>query len=60
MNGEGERTTAAGEIYRGIWMDGQLNGFGQIITSLGAFNGEVIDSVENGHGTMVKKNYKCK
>lgn len=53
MNGEGERRTADGEVYKGNWVNGQLDGFGTIMNKLGTYEGEIVNSVENGKGTMV-------
>ena len=53
MNGEGERRTSDGEIYKGYWVNGQLNGHGTIVNRLGTYEGEIINSVENGRGKMV-------
>lgn len=55
LNGEGERETTNGEVYRGLWTNGQLNGLGTIITDIGRYEGEIVNSVEHGYGTMVKK-----
>ena len=55
LSGEGERETADGEIYKGLWMNGQLNGLGVIITHIGRYEGEIVNSVESGYGTMVRK-----
>ena len=55
MNGEGIRRTPLGETYKGYWTNGQLNGYAEIHTDLGVYEGEVTKSVENGKGKMTWK-----
>lgn len=45
------RKTTNGEVYKGHWIDGKLEGDGEYESSAGKFKGKFVKNKENGKGT---------